>query len=325
MNTKTTLATLVIAASSLSLNAQTDLDLELNHLFDGVDFQYGTVYQLQGTAVELDRIQYYLSGFEITHDGGQTTSMPDTYVLGSANVSNYSLGQETITTLEGISFDLGVDAARNGMGTSNWPSGHPLASQSPSMDWSWPSGYFFWTIEGKVDDNGDGVPNKLFQFHGIGDHLLRDVDPFTGWSMSGATITIPMNVNVADWLRDIDLATVGFSHNGGVNNVAIADNTNPETVFTAGGTLSLQEVEQGINHIYADYNLPYAPTIYYNLSTGNMVDIKVVDISGKIVLEAKDQQPDGNYFIRTELPDGTYLIHFSNSEVNDQFRFVVKN
>lgn len=324
MKTKQLLLGLLLAGSATA-SAQTTLELNLNHQFDGSAFQYGTVYQFEGRAIRLDRVQYYLSGFEITHDGGQTTSMPDTYVLGSGNVSSYSLGQETFTTLEGISFDLGVDAARNSMGTSSWPQGHPLSSQSPSMDWSWPSGYFFWTIEGVVDDNGDGTPNKLFQFHGLGNQLLRDVDPFTGWSLSGSTVTVAIDVNVADWLKGINLETVGFSHDGGPNNVAVADNTNPETVFTASGTLGLDEASMSDHSIYADYTMAYAPTIYYDLATGEKVDIRVVDMSGTVVLEAKDQNPEGNYFVRKELPDGTYLINFSNGTINEQFRFVVQN
>jgi len=63
----------------------------------------------------------------------------------------------------------------------------------------------------------------------------------------------------------------------------------------------------------------------YDLATGSKVDIKVVDVSGKIVLESKDENPEGNYFIRKELLDGTYVVHFSNCELNEQFRIIVKN
>lgn len=325
MKTKHLLVGLALSGAATSVSAQSSLELNLNHMFDGAAFQYGTVYQLEGRAVELDRVQYYLSGFEITHDGGQTTSMPDTYVLGSANISNYDLGQENVTTVEGISFDLGVDATRNGMGTSNWSAGHPLAAQSPSMDWGWPSGYFFWTIEGSVDDNGDGTPNKLFQLHGIGDHLLRDVNGFTGWSISGSTISIDLNVNVAGWLKGMDLENVGFSHDGGANNVAIGDNTNPQYVFFDPASLGIEEATQSESFIHADYTMPYAPTIYYDLATGENVNIRVLDMSGSVVLEAADQKAEGNYFIRKELPDGTYMIHFSNGSLNEQFRFVVQN
>jgi len=325
MKTKQLLFSLAVTTMGWSAQAQTDIDLVLNHEFNGSPFQYGTVYQLNGTAVQLDRVQYYMSGFELTHDGGQTTSMPDAYVLASANVSSYTLGQENITTLEGFSFDLGVDAARNGMGTSSWPAGHPLAAQSPSMDWSWPGGYFFWVIDGQADTNQDGTPDAFFSLRGLGNTLLTDVDAFSGMSASGNTITIGMDVNVADWLAGIDLGAVGSQHDGGANNQLIGTNTNDRTVFTLNATLNTDELTLEESSIYADYQMAYAPTIYYDLATKKKVDITVVDMAGSIVLEAKQENPEGNYFIRKELPDGTYLINFTNGDVNEQFRFVVKN
>ncbi len=325
MKTKQLLLGLVLAGTGFSAQAQTNIDLALNHQFEGASFQYGTVYDLNGTAVSLSRVQYYLCGFELTHDGGQTTSMPDTYVLASGNVSSYSLGTENITSLEGFSFDLGVDAARNGMGTQSWPAGHPLAAQSPSMDWSWPGGYFFWVLDGDVDTNADGTPDQAFSLRGLGDVLFTDVDAFSGISLSGSTITIGMDVNIADWLKTIDLATVFSQHDAGSNNQLISSNTNDETVFTLNASLNTDELTMEESNIYADYQMAYAPTIYYDLATTNEVDITVVDMSGSIVLEASNQSPEGNYFIRKELPDGTYLINFTNGELNEQFRFVVKN
>lgn len=325
MKTKQLLFGLLATTAGFAAQAQTNIDLVMNHQFDGAPFAYGTVYQVNGVAVQMDRVQYYMSGFELTHDGGQTMSMGDAYVVGSANISNYSLGQENITTLEGFSFDLGVDAARNSMGTSSWPAGHPLAAQSPSMDWSWPGGYFFWVLDGEVDTNGDGTPDQPFSMRGLGDPLLTDVSSFSGMSLSGSTITLGMDVNIADWLVNIDLATVFSSHDGGPFNQAVSANTNDETVFTLNATLDTDELTLDESNIYADYTMAYAPTIYYDLATTNTVDITVVDMSGAVVLEAAQQNPEGNYFIRKELPDGTYLINFSNGELNEQLRFVVKN
>ncbi len=79
---KTILSAFVISLSFLSF-AQTDINLNLEHLFDGEPFSYGTTYMLDETAVEFSRVQYYLSGFEIIHDGGTVTSFPDSYVLAS--------------------------------------------------------------------------------------------------------------------------------------------------------------------------------------------------------------------------------------------------
>ena len=304
---------------------QTNINLNLYHHVDGASFQYGEVYDIDGQAVRFSRVQYYMSGFEITHDGGQMTSMPDAYVLASANITNYTLGQGNFTNLEGISFDLGVDSVRNGMNTSAWPAGHPLAVQNPSMDWSWPDGYFFWTIDGKVDSDNDGEPDLNFSMHGMGNDLLRPVNGFSGLNLSGNDVNLELYVNIADWLHEIELRYVGVAHDGLHDNTKVADNTNPETVFTLDLPLSIDEWGDQESNIYADYSLPYAPTIFYNLASKENVSITVTDATGRVVLEAEDQPSEGNFFIRKELPDGTYVITFNSSYNSDKFRFIVKN
>lgn len=318
------MCTLVLGAASSSF-AQTDVNLNLTHTFGTNPFSYGTTYILNGTAISFSRVQYYLSGFELTHDGGQTTSLPDAYVLGSGNISNYTLGQANVTTVEGLNFDLGVDYTRNHMGTSNWPAQHPLASQSPTMDWSWPDGYFFFAITGMVDNTGDGTPNASFELHGIGDVLLTNVTSFSGLNASGATIELDFYVNVADWMLNLDLLTLGFQHNAGSTNMTFAANTNDETVFTVDAFTGIEDVSVKENKIYADYTVAYAPTIYYNLATTNSVDISVYDMNGRVVLADKNQNFEGNYFIRKELLTGQYMIVFSNGDTEESFKFVVQN
>ena len=321
---KKSILSVLLLSSGLSF-AQTDINLNFEHHFEGAPFTYGTTFSLNGTAVNFSRVQYYLSGFEITHDGGTVTAMPDAYVLASGNVSNYNIGNEAVTTLEEISFDLGVDYAANHMGTSNWPAGHPLSAQSPSMDWSWPSGYFFWSIEGRVDDNGDGTPNKVFELKGIGDVLLTDVTAFTGINATGGTIVLPFQVNIADWVKNLNLAAVGADHSASANNVQVGNNTNDETVFTFNSAvLSLEEAQAAKSEIYANYELPYAPTIFYKLPTTDNVDIKIYAMSGAVVLESKNQNFEGNYFIRKELESGSYMIVFSNGELEESFKFIVQ-
>lgn len=323
---KTILFVFAITFGSASTSfGQTDIDLNLEHHFEGAPFAYGTTYMLNGTAVSLDRVQYYLSGFEITHDGGTITAMPDSYILASGNVSNYSLGNEAVTTLEGINFDLGVDVTNNHIGTASWTVGHPLGVQSPSMDWNWPSGYFFWVIDGLVDDNADGTPNQPFSLRGVGDPLLTDVNSFTGMNATGSTIELQFQVNIADWIKNINLPLIWAAHGGGPNNVQVGDNTNEETVFTYNGPVaSSDELEETNSQIYANYELPYAPTIFYKLATKDNVDIKIYSMSGVVVLESKNQNFEGNYFIRKELESGSYIIVFSNDTQEESFKFIVQ-
>ena len=320
---KTTLFTIfaLIGASSFS---QKDINLNLIHNYNGTPFAYGQTYSTSGgTAVSFDRVQYYLSGFEITHDGGQTLAMPDSYVLASGNITSYNMGNEDVTTVEGLSFDFGVDNTSNHLGTSNWPAGHPLSAQSPSMDWGWPSGYFFFVIDGMIDDTGDGTPNKVFELRGIGDALLRDVNDFTAMSITGSSIEFAIDANIADWIMNIDLVAASIDHSGGPNNVQVSDNTNDETVFTISALLDVESMEMKESKIYANYETVYAPTIFYNLATQSDVDIKVFNLNGQLQLESSNEGPEGNFFINKELPVGSYLIVFSNEDIEESFRFVV--
>jgi hypothetical protein len=299
------------------------INLNLAHEYNGLPFAYGTTYAHEsGVAVSFTRVQYYLSSFELTHDGAQTTAIPNSYVLASGNVSNYTIGTATVSTIEGINFDLGVDYTSNHMGTSSWSAGQPLAPQSPSMDWGWPSGYFFWVINGMVDDTGNGTPNKAFQMSGIGDPLLRNVD-LTGTNITGNTIY--MSVNIADWFAGFDMLDIGYEHDGGANNTALGNNTAPETVFTVvSATADNAELEAVQNSIYADYTMPYAPTLYYTFNTQQKVSVNIYDMNGALVLKGQDLDASGNYFIRKELMTGSYIAVFSNEELEERYRFVVQ-
>lgn len=300
--------------------AQT-MTLNLIHEYNGEPFALNTVFETpEGVAVEFTRVQYYISNFTITHDGSMSHIPTDSYVLASGNISSYSFDVETtITNVEAVDFKLGVDATANGQGTSFWPDGHPLATQVPNMDWGWPSGYKFWAIEGKIDNNGDGVPNDLFQLHGIGNSLLRDVNVS---GLSGSEIT--MYVNVGGWLNGMDLDAAGIQHNGDTENTQVANNTVPQNVFTAMSTASNGHQPLQESKLYADCTMEYAPTIYYDLLTNDLVNVVVHDLSGKEVLKTENLNPEGNYFIRKELPTGTYVATFYNDGLRETIKFVVR-
>jgi hypothetical protein len=315
---------LITASIATSICSGQNISLNLTHEFDGSSFSYGTTYlHDSGVALSFDRVQYYLCEFEITHDGGQQTTINDSYVLASSNITYYSVGTAAVTTIEGINFNLGVDSIANGLGIVNWAEGHPLSVQKPAMDWGWPAGYFFFIIDGHVDDTGDGIPNKIFEMRGVGNSLLRNVD-LSALSITGNSID--MYVNVADWVRDLPMVTMGFEHNAGPVNTKIADNTNNETVFSivSGITASDEEIEVSKNVVYANYSMPYAPTLFYQLNTTKSLSVHIYDMTGALVLSDDDLDPEGNYFIRKELMTGSYSAIFSNDELEERCRFVVQ-
>ncbi|MCT4581121.1 MAG: T9SS type A sorting domain-containing protein [Flavobacteriales bacterium] len=318
---------ILILFLGVTIQAQTNVELTMTHEFQGQAFSYGQLYtNTDGKVVKFSRVQYYLSGMSFTHDGGQTTPLTDQYVLGSANISNYDLGTHSLTSLEAFNFNLGVDAAANGSGTSNYSAPHPLASQSPSMDWGWPSGYFFIVIDGMVDSNNDGVPNKAFQFHALGNHLLRPVSVNISATDNGGTITMQMYANIADWIQNIDLVSNGIQHNGGSINSEICDNTNDYTVFSASPTVGFSEITNTPNHLFVDYTIAYAPTIYYTFHTNEKLTVIITDSNGKIVLLKDNLISEGNFFINKELPDGFYVATFTDGKsTKESIKFTVNN
>jgi hypothetical protein len=303
--------------SITALNAQVDLKLNMTHVWNGNLFNLGQQYtDAQGTLVEVNRVQYYLSGFEVTHDGGQTTTLTGTYVLGNGNQTNYNLTSANVTNLEGISFDLGVDSVTNHLDPTLYGHQNPLAPQTPSMHWGWNAGYRFVAIEGLADTDNDGIVDAPFEFHVTADDdYLRNVLPIaTSGNLNGTDLEIDIYVNVADWLKDIDLKTAGYNHGVFPLNEQVMDNTNTYVVFDVNSTLSIDEAQNTKNNILVNYSMPYAPTIFYKFPSSNKVNLKIVDMSGKTVLSEVNMQKSGTYFINKELAPGTYIANFTDDK-----------
>jgi len=67
-----------------------------------------------GHQFKLTRLEYYISGISITHDGGMETKVSDTYILAKANQTNsVLLGNLDVTNIESINFSIGVDQPPN--------------------------------------------------------------------------------------------------------------------------------------------------------------------------------------------------------------------
>ena len=320
-----TLLTLSIVLSAFVMQAQNNLNLILNHQFAGAPFAYNTEYaDDQGRAVSFDRIQYYMSSIEVVHDGGQSTELTDVYVLGSANVTNYSLGFFNITNIEEINFDLGVDYAANHGNSSNYAPPHPLSPQTPLMDWGWPSGYFFLIIYGKVDDNGDGIPNKIFQMGALGDVMLRNVNLSTNTSLSiGGFIDLTLDVNIEQWIKNIDLATFGIEHGSSQSNQNVLNNTITYSVFENSITTGTNEMNTN-TYVTTEYAMTYAPVLNYKLQNKTNNSLTILDAHGRVLVEEKNLGFEGSYFVKQELKSGIYYAFFYNSTNTITHKFVVK-
>lgn len=320
-----------LASLGIFTYSQNTINLKLNHLFKGNALAYNQNYtDSEERIVKFSSVRYYLSSIKITHDGGQITPLTDVYILGEGNVSNYTiLDTFNINSVEKIQFDLGVDYVANHGNTSNYPSSHPLGPKTPTMDWDWPSGYFFLVLHGSVDDNNDGNLSQAFQIESFGDELLRTVDAveFTEPILAeGTQIEIPLYVNIDRWFNGMDFNTVGFNHGALAPNINAANNTVSQNVFTANPPsvqVNIQEQFDKMSFVITDYSMPYAPVLFFKLPKSNY-SLSIIDTNGKKVAKECNIGFEGNYFIKSELQTGIYFgVFTSDSGHQKTHQFIV--
>ncbi|MCS6992026.1 MAG: hypothetical protein NZL95_09245 [Chitinophagales bacterium] len=130
-----------------------------------------------GRAFTLSDLRYYLSNFVLIKEDGSEVPIAGTVILASPNEHEWELGTAPSGHYSGIRFLVGLDSVTNHGDPSVYPANHPLAPQTPSIHWSWNTGYIFMKIEGKVDTtlSATGTPNADFYYHIGLDQMAREV------------------------------------------------------------------------------------------------------------------------------------------------------
>ncbi|MBI1838046.1 MAG: hypothetical protein HYR91_12350 [Flavobacteriia bacterium] len=232
---------LLIFSSAFS---QTNLKVSFRPCNGGVPLEFNTVVSnITGEKVSITNLYYYISNIHVIHDGGQDLDLSDTVIIVKNDNFLFDFGVQNVTNVEQINFGVGVPQALNHLDISTYPVDHPLSYQSPSMQWGWTSGYNQVGIIGIVDDNGDNVPNKAFEFFSLSDMLYRSIQlPITSLMINEAN-QISIQTNIDQWYKGINLATNGILHGSSGNNVTLMNNTQNYPVFIAEANAGIQNVK----------------------------------------------------------------------------------
>lgn len=226
---------LLVSLISFQLAAQHPLRLNFTFLNNGESLLLNhTVTDLSGTSYKASDIAFYMSGLKIRHDGGQVLDFGDSVFYVNIRASIFELGMQPVDHVEGISFSVGIPQNLNHTDISAYPENHPMYFQSPPMHWGWSAGYTFFLIDGMADSDNDNVPDVGFELHCLGDENLQLVETAnTATIQSDGAREIFQQVNIDQWLRNIDLKTLSAQHgNTGINAQAMA-NVQDYPVFSA--------------------------------------------------------------------------------------------
>lgn len=281
-----------------------------------------TIQDLNGDLLKAQDIAFYMSNLKITHDGGQLLDFGDSVFYVHIRNSIFDLGVQNVQTVESIQFLVGVPDHLNHTDISTYPEHHPLYFQTPSMHWGWTAGYTFFLIDAMVDVDGDLTPETEFQLHCLGDENAQLVTTPTGATVyPDGTREIVELVNIDQWMRNVDLTTVGAQHGSTGINASVMQNISIFPVFTAPANLSTISIEsvKGELNFSAD---PTQLTVYWSQING-LHRLKLYAVDGKEVEAVSATSNTGSYVFHALKP-GSYFLKLSaeNGEVLNQIQVI---
>lgn len=200
----------ILCALHVAAFAQTQVSLNINHQLNSNAFALNQTAQNNlNEDFEVTRLQYYISGIELTHDGGTVTPMSDVYILVDGTMpTSVDLGDQNIMNLEKVSFYIGVDSRSNHKDPALWSAQHPLAPKFPSMHWGWTAGYRFAAFEGNSGVN----MGQVFELHCLGDNNYFKTEVDLTASATNNTLPIYLQADYSRILEGISVSSGVIEH-----------------------------------------------------------------------------------------------------------------
>ena len=325
MKIYTTCLLILVSIGAMAQKEMKSVTLQFNHLADSVKLEYNKGYKdWQNNSYTFTRSQFYESEISLKHNSGEVTDLTD-YLLVDPETIEYDLGEHELGTLESIVFYVGVPQSVNHNDPSAYPSDHPLYPQNPSMHWGWASGYRFWALEGKIDANNDGVLNKVFQYHAVGNKYYTKVEVPTAGVTSGTDLTIYIDIIYQRLLQNVDIPNTVIEHGDGpaidlfFNNLkatkspvfvegddnVLVSNNDPHTESVD----ALQPKSRAFPNPFNDFTY-----IQYNFDGFNDLELVIADMMGKEIKHFENLPGKGEQKVSLNVPAGFYMYYFKKGD-----------
>lgn len=305
---------LVAISSTLNAVAQKNVTLTIKHKLGSNPFSFTQASQNNLlNDFKIKRVDYYMSGFTIIHDGGMQTKVPaGKYILakGNSNVQ-VSLGTFSVTNVEGIKFHIGVETPTNNADPTQWLAPHPLAPQSPSMHWGWSSGYRFIALEGLAGTTF----GTSFQMHGLGNANYFEQTVTVAGVNSGNDVIINLDADYNQALKGINITTGPIDHGVNATDLTVLKNFR-DFVFSAGTGFPLSASNTIQDLGIKIYPNPSTGNVYLNLNNNkiNVSSARIIDVLGKTIQEIP---LEGKALINIQIETkGFYIIKLYNPQGN---------
>lgn len=278
--------------------------------------------------VKITRAEFYISEVEIHNADASKTPLTDQYLLVNANAptAEYDLGTWNLSEAQGATLHLGVPQSVNHNDPAAWPPSHPLAPQNPSMHWGWSAGYRFMAIEGKVDNNGDGIPETNFEFHNLTDQLYKTLE-LTGVQVAeNGVLHLTFGLNYAKLFENIPMTGNLIQHGSAFMNSTMMTNAATKDFVTMAGVSASHEVAVNSLQVSASPNPFSAETlIRYDFPVSESLSMIVFNTLGQAVRTLNGLPSNGSLrFEKGELTKGVYYYAFyENGQLKARKQFII--
>jgi hypothetical protein len=258
-----------------------------------------------GHPFDVSRLEYYVSGISIIHDGGTATTIDSLWILVNATTPVVAdLGTHAIDEVEAIHFYIGVDPDHNHLDPASFDPSHPLAPKNPSMHWGWVSGYRFVAFEG----NGGPQYNQSIQLHGLGDQNYIKTRVNVSALPQDQRIDIHLDADYARVIEDISVNTGIIVHGEGLEAQQALENFR-NFVFSPSDVQTSVTGHTFINRfdVYPNPAVNGESTICIDAESEHTYGIRITDALGKQIALHKEVTPGISLFIKWNNP-GIYFI-----------------
>ena len=181
-----------------------------------------------GRSVQFNKVRMILSNFKlISVNGSVSHAFPITAVLLDRALGQYvvsDLGLADQGLFARLAFDIGLDAATNQMSPSEFTQ-PPLSDQTLWINAA--SGHKFFTLEGRVDSDGDGIvesSEQVVTYQCITSAMLRSDELNMNTSISGSPWTFVITVDMTNILNGFDCITTPTAVGSGAVNAQLMSN-----------------------------------------------------------------------------------------------------
>lgn len=184
------------------------------------DWENSTISDAYGRPVDIQTFKYYLSDMRLVA-GTETRSILEADLIDhrsdplTGTFDLYSEAEVVAGNYQALVMNLGLTDDLNAIDPATYQSSSPLSAVH-GMYWDWATKYIFTKTEGRIDSDGDGLPDKSWFIHsGMNELLKKDIEITRSFNVPEQdTLTVLVNLNTLfmQGSDTLDLVLNGQSH-----------------------------------------------------------------------------------------------------------------